>query len=310
MLRPVAGMNPFAIGALAVPPTAWMVRHNRSAAVAAWARPGLGSNDCGNGRLYARTAGDGDQAVVLLHGLVSTGDVFGADFDRLASTRRLVVPDLLGFGRSIDETRATFSAQTHLDALDELADRTGLFERRWTLGAHSMGSALALRWAARHPERVDRVVRWGAPIYPSPAAARARISGSAMTRLFVLDTEWAKRACALSCRHRTIAGWLTAAAEPRLPVHVARSVTQHTWPAYRDALRELIIDIDWRRLLHRLDTNGTRVELVWGSNDKVGDPDHARTMAGSRSVVMIVAGADHHLPMTHSELCRAQLTAR
>ena len=303
-------MNTFTVGALAAAPAFWMVRHNRSAAVAAWTPPQLGGGHKRDGSLYARIAGDGDEAFVLLHGLVSTGDVFGAAYNQLASMRRLVVPDLLGFGRSIDETGDTFSAETHRDALDELADRSGLFSRRWTLGAHSMGSALALRWAARHPERVERVVCWGAPIYPSPDAARAQISGSAMTRLFVLDTKWAERACAISCRHRTIAGWATAIAEPRLPIPVARSVSQHTWPAYRDAMRDLVINTDWRQLLEQLEDNSTMIELFWGSNDKVGDPDHARTLTGTQSVVKIIDGADHHLPMTHPEICRSQLSAR
>lgn len=310
MLRSFTTMKRLVFGALTAAPAIWMVRHNRSAAVAAWAPPELRADHKRDGALYARIAGDGDEAVVLLHGLVSTGDVFGADFDELASTRHLMVPDLLGFGRSIDESRSAFSAEAHLDALDELADRSGLFDRRWTLGAHSMGSALALRWAARHPERVDRVVCWGAPIYPSPDAARAQISGSAMTRLFVLDTKWAEWACAINCRHRSLAGWATAAVEPRLPVPVARSVSQHTWPAYRDAMRELVIQTDWRQLLDQLDDKGTSIELVWGSNDKVGDPDHARTITGTCSVVTIIDGADHHLPMTHPDICRSQLTAQ
>ena len=84
--------------------------------------------------------------------------MFGAPYDRLATTGRVVVPDLLGFGRSLHETRQSFSTEDHLDALDQLADRTGLFERRWTIGAHSMGSTVALRWALRHPDRVERIV--------------------------------------------------------------------------------------------------------------------------------------------------------
>ncbi len=271
-----------------------------------WTPPQLSGNKAGT--LYARSGGDGETAIVLLHGLVSTGDVFGASYDQLANRSRLVVPDLLGFGRSIDEARAGFSAGAHLEALDELADRTGLLKRRWTIGAHSMGSALALQWAARHPERVDRVVCWGAPIYSSPEAARAQISGSAMTRLFVLDTKWAQRACAISCRHRSAAGWLTAAAEPRLPIPVARAVSQHTWPAYRDAMRDLVINTDWPGLLRQLDDNGISTELVWGSNDKVGDPEYARTIIGATASLTPIADADHHLPLTHPETCRNQIT--
>ena len=301
-------MNPLTLGAALTAPAVWSLRHNRSASVRAWSAPQIPGKM--HGPLYARAGGDGDTAMVLLHGLVSTGDVFGSAFESLADHYRLVVPDLLGFGRSIDHSRDSFSAEAHLDALDELADSAGLFDRRWTLGAHSMGSALALRWAARHHDRVDCVVCWGAPIYRSPAAARAHISGSAMTRLFVVDPKWAERACAISCHHRTAVGWLTAAGEPQLPVPIARAVSQHTWPAYRDAMRGLVIDTDWSGLGRQLDDNKIGAELVWGSNDTVGDPDYAGTIIGPQSPVTLIANADHHIPMTHPQICCNQLTSR
>lgn len=306
-MRSCLGMKTLALGAAAVAPAVWMLRHERSAAVAAWRPSRLPGEQ--HGALFARASGDGETAVVLLHGLVSTGDVFGVAYDQLAHRHRLVVPDLLGFGRSIDESRTDFSTESHLDALDELARRTGLFDRRWTLGAHSMGSSLALRWAARHPNRVDRVVCWGAPIYGSPEAARTQISGGVMTRLFALDTSWAERACAVSCRHRNAAGWLSVLAEPRLPVAVARAAPQHTWPAYRDAMRGLVIDPDWRELLGALDTTGSSTRLFWGNNDGVGDPSFAASITGSTQYVSSIVGADHHLPMTHPELCCTHLTS-
>lgn len=286
----------------------WAARHHTSAAVDCWDPPTLpGDSD---GPLYARYGGDGRRAVVLLHGLVSSGDVFGAAYDRLAETRRVVVPDLLGFGRSLDETRTSFTIDDHLDALDQLADRAGLFGRRWTIGAHSMGSALALHWAARHPDCVERVLCWGAPIYPSPEEARKRISGSMMTRLFVLDTRWGERACALSCRHRSAAGWFTAAVQPALPVPVARAVSLHTWPAYRDAMQQLVIEADWNLLLGDVADHGIRIGLTYGSDDRVGDRTHAdemsRTISGDP--VTLIPGADHHLPMSHPGTCLAQIT--
>ena len=127
-----------------------------------------------------------------------------------------------------------------------------------------MGSALALLWAVRHRDRVARVVCWGAPVYRSPETARVRIAGSTMARLFALDTDLASRACAISCRHRTAAGWLSAAAEPRLPVPVARAASLHTWPAYRDALRQLVIDPEWNELVTACDQASIEIRLVWG----------------------------------------------
>lgn len=295
------------IAAAGAPVAWWLVRHCRSPAVRAWRAPTIRGTHVGD--LHARIAGDGDKAVVLLHGLVSSGDVFGAAYDRLATVARLVVPDLLGFGRSMDESRSSFPVDAHLSALDDLAEDAGLFQRRWTVGAHSMGSALALQWALRHADRIDRVVCWGPPIYGSPRAARTRITGSRMARLVVLDTAWAERACAISCRHRDGVGVLTAAVEPDLPVAVARAVTRHTWPAYRDAMRHLVLEPDWEQLLADLDQRRVPIRLVWGSEDPVGDPDLAGAYAdaGQHTGLTRVPGADHYLPMTHPALCLAHL---
>lgn len=262
------------IAAASAPVAWWLLGHCGSPAVRAWRAPTIRGTYVGD--LHARIAGDGDRAVVLLHGLVSSGDVFGAAYDQLATVARLVVPDLLGLGRSMDESRSSFPVDAHLSALDDLAERAGLFHRRWTVGAHSMGSALALQWALRHSDRIERMVCWGPPIFGSPHAARTRITGSRMARLVVLDTAWAERACAISCRHRQGVGVLTAAVEPDLPVAVARAVTRHTWPAYRDAMRHLVLEPAWEQLLADLGQRGVSIRLVWGSEDPVGDPGLGR----------------------------------
>ena len=287
--------------------TAWLVRHRRSAAVRRWEPPAI--SGARHGQLHARVGGDGDDAVVMLHGMVSTGDVFGRAYDRLADTGRLVVPDLLGFGRSMDTSRMSFSPDAHLDALDELAERTGLFERRWTIGAHSMGSALAMLWAARHADRVDRLVCWGAPMYDSPRTARARINGSRMARLVLLDPTWAERTCAISCRYRGGMGVLTALIEPDLPIPIARTVTQHSWSAYRDGMRYLVLEPDWEELHNHLTERGVEILLAWGTKDPVGDPELGRTLSASspRSRTVLVPGADHYLPMTHDATCLGHL---
>ncbi len=287
----------------------WLQAHVRSKAVRAWASPTLDPTSTRS--LYARSGGKGS-AVVLLHGLVSTGDVFGSRFDALASTHRLVVPDLLGFGRSMDSSRDVFSLADHLDALDDLADQHGLFDQRWTIGAHSMGSSLALHWAARHAKRVDRIVCWGAPIHQSSVQARRQIGGSSMARLFALDDGLAEQACAISCRHRTAAGWMSSLAEPRLPVAVARAASLHTWPAYRDAMRELVIETPWRDLILELDERAVDIRLVWGSEDHVGDRRAARDILTScrHATITMVPGVDHHLPLSHPAVCVGHLVEK
>ena len=288
----------------------WSVAHWRSMRSLDWAPSPVRPRPCGP--LWARAIGAGGDAVVLLHGLISTGDVFGVAFDRLGETHRLVVPDLLGFGRSIDEERVSFDVDAHLDALDELADRTGLFDsRRWTLGAHSMGVAVALHWATRHPDRVVRIVGWGAPIYSSPEQARRRVAGTPMARMFALDTEGAAKVCAFSCRHRTAAGWLSVVADPRVPVAVARSVPLHTWAAYSAAVRQFALDVDWGSLVSEAAQDDLEVGLVWGARDGVGDQAFAERLTRSLPTAWIdlLGYGDHRLPLSHPATCTGQLTA-
>jgi pimeloyl-ACP methyl ester carboxylesterase len=86
--------------------------------VRAW-RPGAGSRRQA-GPLTVRTTGTGDRVVVLLDGLPASGDTFGAGFDPLVQHGQLVIPDLLGLGRSQDTERSDFSLQEHLAALDAM----------------------------------------------------------------------------------------------------------------------------------------------------------------------------------------------
>ena len=292
------------IGAAAASATWWQITHRSSPAVRGWRPSGL--PDRRVGPLHVRAGGDAGPLVVLLHGFLATGDVFGAAFDPLARTATVVVPDLLGFGRSLDETRSRFSPDDHLDALDDLIEDMDLGRQSIHIGAHSMGAAVAMRWAQRRGAQVQRIVCWGPPVYSDVGAVdRALADSGLITRLFVADTWWARAACRVNCRHRRLAGILATMLTPSLPVAVSRAASLHTWPAYRDAMDHLIADTDWDHLVGAVSRAGTSVRLVWGSADRIGDPDYARSLSGAS--VEIVRDAGHRLPMTHGHRCVSHL---
>ena len=282
----------------------WQVHHRQSQAVQSWSPSTVPGRRAG--QLHVRTAGSGDDVVVLLHGLVATGDIFGSQFDQLAASANLVVPDLLGFGRSLDETRNSFSPDDHLDALEAALRELGLADRPLRIGAHSMGSALAMRWIQRDTTPITSVVCFGPPVYQtSDAIDRTIASSGLMARALLTNTRWAQAACHLNCSHRRLAGIVAAAASPRLPVPIARSASLHTWPAYRDAMDQIIRNTDWGDALRRASTADTSVALVWGEDDRIGDRDFAATLP--HVAIHTVPGAGHHLPMTHPALCLEHL---
>lgn len=287
----------------AIASAGWFVRHVTAPAVQAW-RPGRGEF-LRAGDLAVRAAGAGERVFVLLHGLVASGDTFGSAFDRLTHDGRLIVPDLLGFGKSINAERTSFLLQDHLDSLDAMTDALDLSRARLVIGGHSLGGLLALHWAARRRAQVDAVVTWGATLFRNETEARARLK--AMERVFARDSPLAQKSCALMCRYRRAAQLLAIALSPDLPVTISRQAVLHTWPAYRGAISAFFSN--WEAALHELRDARVPVTLVAGSNDPSQVPHLAEDLSRRFSNVRAVEipNAEHIFPITHGGICAEQL---
>jgi pimeloyl-ACP methyl ester carboxylesterase len=285
----------------------WEIVHRRSRIVRLWnpsSFPGRFGGGLGvlEGGVVSDLLGDRDpEAIVLLHGLGSTADYFGDVYEGLANTHRLVMPDLLGFGRSLDEQRVDFGIDAHVHALEGALAALGLGERRLHFAAHSMGASLALAFAKRHPDRVVGVVLWSPPVYPptssSEAIERLGDEVGGLSRVLLADNEWAQRLCRWNCDHRRASGWVMAALAPTWPIDVSRRAALHTWDAFMGSLGSLVVDADWAELFD-LDAP---VTVVRGADDTIGDRAYLASVA-QRASIVDVEGADHHVALTHPHL--------
>ncbi len=252
-----------------------------------------------------RTAGTGDSAFVLLHGITASGDIFGAEWDQLTTAGRIVVPDLLGFGRSMDEARSDFSLDAHLAALESMRDACDLDSARLTIVGHSLGGLLALHWAARQA-RVEKVVAFCTPLYENLIEADERIKSMGwLERLFALEGPLAAAACAWMCRHRSLAQLLSVGLEPQWPVTIARYGVRHTWSSYLGAMNGVIRHGGWEAQLAALEDAGVPVVLADGARDAVPVPRRSAALASEHDNVRAVMhpAADHELPITHPGWC-------
>ena len=98
--------------------------------------------------------GDG-VPVVLLHGFPLSSEMWTPIRAAVEQAARLITPDLRGFGGS-DAPQGDYGMETLADDVLRLADSLGL--ERFVLGGHSMGGYVALRLAARHPERLAGLI--------------------------------------------------------------------------------------------------------------------------------------------------------
>jgi pimeloyl-ACP methyl ester carboxylesterase len=103
--------------------------------------------------LYYEEQGTGEP-LVLLHGGLSSTEMFAAVAPALAAERRVVLVDLQGHGRTADVDRP-FDPETMADDVAGLIEHLG--GTADVLG-YSLGGEVALRLAIQHPERVRDLV--------------------------------------------------------------------------------------------------------------------------------------------------------
>ena len=104
--------------------------------------------------VFVRQTGAG-RPLVLLHGLLVSGEMFDPLTPAWATRHRLIIPDLRGHGRSAQLPGPYTARQLAADVVD-LLDRLNV-PRAHVLG-YSQGGTVAQQLARDHPERVDRLI--------------------------------------------------------------------------------------------------------------------------------------------------------
>jgi pimeloyl-ACP methyl ester carboxylesterase len=110
--------------------------------------------------LYFETHGAG-RPLILLHGGLGSGEMFGPVLPLLAERHQVVAPDLQGHGRTADIDRPI---RTELMADDIAALINHLKLERPDVMGYSLGGGVAVHLAIRHPELVGKLVVVSTPI--------------------------------------------------------------------------------------------------------------------------------------------------
>jgi cis-3-alkyl-4-acyloxetan-2-one decarboxylase len=156
--------------------------------------------------------------VVMIHGNPTWSFLFRQLIDTLNFSHRVIVPDHIGCGLSEkpDDSRYDYTLSSRVDDLEFLLDSLGL-DRELTLVMHDWGGMIGMTYAARHPDRVARLVVCNTAAFHKPAAKPFPLAlaicrdwslGAIMVRglnAFCVGTAW------IGCNRRPMAHDLRAA---------------------------------------------------------------------------------------------------
>ena len=137
--------------------------------------------------LYYETHGAG-RPLILLHGGLGSGEMFGPVLPVLAERHLVIAPDLQGHGRTADIDRP-IDVRLMADDIAVLIEHLGL--DRPDVAGYSLGGGVALLTAIKYPAMIRRLVAASAhirrdAIYPDMLAQQGQVSAAAAE--FMKDT--------------------------------------------------------------------------------------------------------------------------
>ena len=105
------------------------------------------------------------EPVIFLHGIPTWGYLWHRYIAAFSPVRRVLIPDLLGFGYSDKSDRFDRSIGCQAEVIDAWMERLGI--ARATFVAHDIGGGVALRLATLYPQRVGSLCLMNSVCYDS-----------------------------------------------------------------------------------------------------------------------------------------------
>ena len=236
--------------------------------------------------LYFTERGSGPP-LLLIHGLMVSGEMFAPVLDHLAARHRVIVPDLRGHGRSRG-LPAPYDARQLAADLDRLLDDLGI-EETAVLG-YSQGGAIAQQLVLDFPRRCRKVIL-GCTYACNGSTLREKLEGAVvplMIRLLGLP-RFVHFVISLGTKQlgRDRAEWLAGMMADQDP------------ELMRIACREMMA-FDSRPRLAEIHCPTL---IVTGDNDNAVPIHHARMLHSGivGSQLVVVPGADHTLIWTRTD---------
>lgn len=224
-------------------------------------------------RVHALVAGEAGPPVLLVHGWPANAQLWRHALTALAPHCRAIAIDLPGFGASDKPLDLDYDAALYGGCIDGVLDALGV-DGPLGLCVHDMGGPVALRWAADHVERIDRLCLLNTLVF-------ADLSWAASAFIKTMHTPGLRAAATTHAAIR-LAMRVNVSNPSRLPPQVMALYTDpYPDPLARSALWRSVIHInpaDLRRVEDSLvHYKKIPVRLIYGSRDRAL-PEVATTM--------------------------------
>jgi pimeloyl-ACP methyl ester esterase len=241
--------------------------------------------------LHVNPRGAGEASVVMLHGIMMSGEVFKRQVDALSGSCRVITVDLRGFGQS-DKPASGYSVDTYVSDLKAVIDRLELV--RPVIAGWSMGGLIAMAFAAKYHDLASRLILIGSspcliqrPDWPDavPPAAVEQLGQ-------LLATDWGAGV-------EAFCGMMFPEDDAAEDADFIRKIMLATPPHATFACFENLGGVDFRPQLGAI---RTPVSVICGEKDMACPPGASRFMAEKLGgTLTLIEGGGHCAFLTRPE---------
>ncbi|HUF26357.1 MAG TPA: alpha/beta fold hydrolase [Gemmatimonadaceae bacterium] len=219
--------------------------------------------DVDGARLYYYAAGTrgAGEPVVFLHGFPTSSHLWQTLIPLMPAGRRLVVVDLLGYGRSDRPNGRDMSVRGHAERVLAVLDQLGI--NRACVVGHDVGGGIAQSLAVRHPARVSHLCLIDSVAFDDWPVREVKLARAMLPLTRYLPPTWLLSVV----RADLLRGYTD-------EDHGARSIAQYlrpfSTPEGRDGLMEHLAALDCDETLAiaaRFKDLVQPTAIVWGAHD-------------------------------------------
>jgi pimeloyl-ACP methyl ester carboxylesterase len=220
-----------------------------------------------DGLVHYEALGRG-RPLILLHGWLGSWRYWVPVMEELSVQYRVYALDLWGFGDS-DRRDDRYDIESYVKLLDAFIENLGILHTPLPVVGHALGAVVAVLWAVRNPDRIDRIMAVSMPVLGT-SINRRLMSSEALTLFEKAFNHQPPNAEALQLE--------TQKADEEAIINSVRSV----------------MGLDLHRELQRIDQP---VLLVHGNRDNVVLPFDDSHLGGTEQVRTINLSESRHFPM-------------
>ncbi len=239
------------------------------------------------------------QPILFLHGITGSRRYFLKKVRSFADHYRLLLPDLPGFGDS-PKPRTDYTLDLYRQTVRNTVEAAGCQDRPLHIVGHSLGALIALEYAVRHPENVDRMVLLGVPRFHDPQVAHEYFwRGSPNYRRLLNEhslaenlAQWRRSGLSMAVQYMF-----------RFPISVIRDSRKFTLNSLTSTLENCLLNYQVDGVLERLSPRP--VLMLHGHLDQVAPLENVTDLPRRYPYLRLetIPDSGHHIFLTHTRRC-------